>query len=60
MIGKALSVMSQGINILIFIYFALILIKINALDIIGLSISAFGILMSLLADTIDTIENIRK
>lgn len=53
---KTLRILSQGINFLIFIYFTTTLIKINALDIIGLSISAFGIFVSLMADIISTIR----
>jgi hypothetical protein len=53
--GDKLAVLSQGINVLIFIYFAIILLKINSLDVIGLSISAFGIFMSLMANIISAL-----
>lgn len=53
---QSFKIISQGINILIFIYFAVTLIKLHVLDIVGLSISAFGILISLLADIISTVK----
>jgi hypothetical protein len=52
----ALSIFSQIINFLIFIYFTIVLLKINALDIFGLFISAFGLLSSLIANIVSTIE----
>ncbi|MEK6935383.1 MAG: hypothetical protein AABW67_01210 [Nanoarchaeota archaeon] len=55
-VGDLLSIISHLINVIIFIYFAITLLKINALDIIGLSISAFGIFMSLIANIISIIE----
>lgn len=54
--GDKLSVLSQGINVLIFIYFAVTLLKINLLDIFGLSISAFGIFMSLITNIVSVLE----
>jgi len=54
-IGDRLSVLSQAINVLIFIYFAITLLKINALDVIGLGISAFGIFMSLISNIVSTL-----
>lgn len=53
--GDKLSVLSQGINVLIFIYFAITLLKINVLDVIGLSISAFGIFMSLISNIVSAL-----
>ena len=53
--GDKLSILSQGINVLIFIYFAVTLLKINSLDVIGLSISAFGILMSLISNIVSVL-----
>lgn len=54
-IGERLSVLSQGINVLIFIYFAITLLKMNVLDVVGLSISAFGIFMSLMSNIVSAI-----
>jgi hypothetical protein len=36
-LGDLLSILSHLINVIIFIYFSLTLLKINALDVIGLS-----------------------
>jgi hypothetical protein len=55
--GDALSLFSQIINFLIFIYFIIVLLKLNALDIMGLFISAFGLLSSLIANIVSSIEN---
>ena len=49
------AVFSQAINILIFIYFIIVLLKLNALDITGLFISAFGILTSLASDIVSVL-----
>lgn len=54
--GKPLSIFSQIINFTIFIYFSITLIKLNALDIQGLAISAFGIFASLLAGIVSSLE----
>lgn len=54
--GDALSIFSQIINFAIFIYFIVVLLKINALDIFGLLISAFGLLASLIANIVSVIE----
>lgn len=51
-----LLIISHIINVTIFIYFAIILLKINVLDVIGLSISAFGIFMSLIVNIISILE----
>jgi hypothetical protein len=56
-IGESFSLISHLINFIIFIYFAITLIKINLLDVTGLSISAFGILVSVIANIISVIEN---
>lgn len=45
--GDALSLFSQIINFAIFTYFTINLLKINALNVEGLLISAFGLLSSL-------------
>ena len=55
--GDALSLFSQIINFAIFIYFIIVLLKIDALDIMGLFISAFGLLSSIIANIVSTIEN---
>lgn len=54
--GDALSIFSQIINFIIFVYFAVVLIKINALDVVGLLISAFGLLASLVANIVSVAE----
>lgn len=54
--GNALSIFSQIINFVIFIYFIISLLKINALDIIGLFISAFGLFSSVIASIVSAIE----
>jgi len=59
-LGEKLTILSHTINIMIFIYFALTLLQINALDIVGLLISAFGIFMSLIANTIAVLERLRR
>lgn len=55
-IGDALSIASQIINFIIFIYFIIALLKINALDMIGLFISGFGLLSSIIANIVSVIE----
>ncbi len=55
-VAEGLTIFAQFINILIFIYFSIVLIKINALDVIGLTISAFGILISLIANILSAIR----
>jgi len=50
--GDALTIFSQIINFVIFIYFIVSLMKINALDLMGMSISAFGLLASLIASIV--------
>ena len=55
--GDALSLFSQIVNFAIFIYFVVVLIKIDALDVIGLLISAFGLLSSLIANIVSVIES---
>jgi hypothetical protein len=55
-LSDGLAIFSQLINILIFIYFSIILLKINALDMIGLLISAFGIIMGLITSIVSVIE----
>ena len=55
--GDALSLFSQIINFAIFIYFSITLLKLNALDAKGLLISAFGLLSSLVANIVSTLES---
>jgi hypothetical protein len=55
-LGKGTSILSHTINMMIFIYFSITLIQINALNIRGLFISAFGIFASLIANIISVIE----
>ena len=57
--GDSFSLISHIINFIVFVYFAIILIKINMLDVIGLSISAFAIIMSLLSNIISVLERNR-
>ena len=52
-IGEPLTIIWELINVLIFIYFS---IKSEILDIIGLSISAFGLFMSLISNILSTLE----
>jgi len=54
--GNSLSIFSQIINFVIFIYFAAVIIKTNSLDFIGLLISAVGILSSLIANIVSVLE----
>jgi len=54
--GDALSLFSHIINLILFIYFSLNLIKLMVLDAIGLMISAFGLLASLIANIVSALE----
>jgi len=56
-LGDSLSLFSQIINFAIFIYFTIVLLKINALDVVGLFISAFGLLSSLVANIVSVLES---
>jgi len=47
------------INFAIFIYFTIVLLKMNALDVVGLLISAFGLLSSLVANIVSVLESRR-
>jgi len=55
-LGEELSIFSQIINFIIFIYFSITLIKINSLDVISLFISAFGLVSSLIAQIVSVIK----
>jgi len=57
--GNALTIFSQIINFAIFIYFVVILLQLEILDVKGLLISAFGLLASLVASIVSTLEKIR-
>lgn len=54
--GDMLSIFSQIINFVIFIYFVIVLLRMNALDVFGLLVSAFGLLASLIASIVSTLE----
>ena len=56
-IGTGLTIFSQIINFSIFIYFVIILLRLDVLDIIGLLISAFGLLSSLVANIVSVLED---
>jgi len=49
------AVFSQAVNILIFVYFIIVLLKLNVLDAWGLFISAFGILTSLASSIVSVL-----
>ena len=55
-LGNLLTILSHLINIILFIYFSTILIKENVLNLTGLSVTAFGISMSLIANIISIIK----
>jgi len=55
-VSDIFSISTHIINLLILIYFLTILIKINFLDVVGLSISAFGLFISLIANILSVLE----
>ncbi|MDP3026404.1 MAG: hypothetical protein Q8N63_01760 [Nanoarchaeota archaeon] len=55
-LSDVLTIISYIINLAIFIYFVVVLIKLNALDYAGLLISAFGIFISLLSGIVVALE----
>ena len=55
-LGKSLTIASHIVNIVIFIYFIITLLKIQMLDYTGLVISGFGMLISLIASTVDILD----
>ena len=59
-IGETLSVFSQVINFMIFIYFIITLLNLEILDVWGLLISAFGLFSSIIVNIISVIENRRS
>ena len=54
--SENLTLFSQIINFIIFIYFILVLLKINALDLVGLFISAFGLISSIIVNIISVLD----
>jgi hypothetical protein len=56
-LSTPLSIFSQTLNFAIFIYFIVTLLKINALDMQGLIISAFGLFASLISGMVSSIED---
>lgn len=54
--GNALTIFSQIINFAIFIYFVIVLLRLDVLDVMGLLISAFGLLSSLVASIASALE----
>jgi hypothetical protein len=54
--GDALTIFSQIINFAIFVYFSIVLIRIDFLDVSGLLISAFGLLASLVVSIVSVLE----
>lgn len=55
-----LQLIVHVLNFIIFLYFAVILIKTNPLDIITLIISAVGLFGSLIISIIEALERIRE
>ena len=59
-VSDALSIFSQIINFTIFVYLVVILLKLNALDVFGLLISAFGLLASLITSVVSVAERRKR
>ncbi len=59
-LSDILNIISHIINIIIFIYFSIILIRTNPLDKLSITISGFGILGSLLVSILAAIERLRE
>ncbi len=57
--SEVLLVFSQIINFMIFIYFTIILLRLNILDVVGLLISAFGLFSSIMVNIISVVESRR-
>ncbi len=55
--ADALTIFSQIINFMIFIYFAVVLLQLEVLDVTGLLISAFGLLSSLIASIASALKS---
>ena len=58
--ADSLSLLSHLINFSILIYFLIFLLKINALDMLSLSINFFGLLISLIANIMSVKERVNK
>ena len=54
--NEQLQILSQIINFIIFIYFSIILIQANPLDILSIIISWIGLIISLIVSIIAVIE----
>lgn len=59
LVSEALGIFSQIINFVIFIYFTLVLIRVNMIDVWGLLISAFGLFSSIVVSIISALEQRR-
>ena len=59
-VGEILGFFSQVINFLIFVYFAVVLLRLNVLDVWGLLISAFGLFSSIIVNIISVVESRRE
>lgn len=55
-----LQLTSQIINFIIFVYFAIILIQTNPLDIVNILISAVGLIISIIVNIISVLERTRE
>jgi len=58
-VSDSLQVFSQVLNFTIFTYFSIELIKAGFLDVVGLLISAAGLLSSLVVSIIAAVERLR-
>ena len=58
--ADSLSILSHLINFAIIIYFAIFLLKLNALDMFGLLISFFGLFVSLIANIVAISERTKQ
>lgn len=56
LMSERLGIFSQIINFVIFIYFTLVLLEMNVLDIWGLLVSAFGLFSSIIVSIISVVE----
>lgn len=57
-VSDQLQILSQIISFIIFIYFAIITIKTNPLDMTSVTISAIGLIISVAVSIISTFERI--
>jgi len=58
--SERLGLIVHVLNFVIFLYFSVTLIRIDFLDIVGLTISAFGLFSSLVISIIGAIERLRE